>query len=171
MVSEKLADAWLGSYEDDEDYAIYPKYYFDHDIVTAMFKKKKFPTFNGLDSLKDKDVCWMRGYDYDEYINIPIKKHERNNRKSILLSLDQDRFDVFLDAKFDMNDAIERFNFDTSKYGFYEIFRFKLYPAFRNDEKGKVLKKIWDKRFKLLLDNGSLKKLYIQHELEEFFLY
>ena len=171
MVEKKLADAWLGSYIDEEDYAIYPKYYFDHDIVTAMYKKKKFPNFEGLNSLKDKNVCWVRGYDYDEYINIPIKKHERNDRKSILQSLEKDRFDIFLDAKFDMTDAIEKFKFDTLEYGFNEIFKFKLYPAFRDDERGKLFRDIWDKNFKVILDDGSLKKLYIKHKLQEYYLY
>ena len=171
MVKNKRADAWLGSYIDEEDYALYPKYYFDHDIVIAMYKKKKFPHFNGLKSLKDKDVCWVRGYDYNEYINIPIKKHERNDRKSILLSLEKDRFDVFLDAKYDMRDAIERFKFDTSGYGFSEVLTFKLYPAFRNDERGKRLRNIWDKNFKVILDDGSLKKLYIKHKLVEYYIY
>jgi len=171
MVEKKRADVWLGSYIDEEDYAIYPKYYFDHDIVTAMYKKKKFPNFEGLNSLKDKNVCWMRGYGYDEYINIPIKKHERNDRKSILQSLDKDRFDIFLDAKYDMQEAIEKFKFDTSEYGFHEIFKFKLYPAFRDDERGKILREIWDKNFKVILDDGSLKKLYIKYKLEDFYLY
>ena len=171
MVEKKKADVWLGSYIDEEEYAIYPQYYFDHDIVTAMYKKKKFPNFDGLKSLRDRDVCWIRGYEYDEYIDITIKKHERNDRKSILESLKKDRFDVFLDAKFDMSDAIERFKFDTSEYAFYEILKFKLYPAFRDDERGKILRDIWDKNFKIILDDGSLKKLYIKHELEEFYLY
>ena len=154
MVEKKKADAWLGSYLEEEDYAIYPKYYFDHDIVTAMYKTKKFPEFDGLNSLKDKNICWIRGYGYDEYIDIPIKKHERNERKSILDSLDKDRFDVFLDAKFDMSDAIKRFNFDTSEYSFIEILKFKLYPAFRDDERGKILRDIWDKNFKFIVDDG-----------------
>jgi len=171
MVEKKLADVWLGSYLEEEDYAIYPKYYFDEDVVTAMYKKKKFLNFDGLNSLKDKNVYWMRGYDYDEYITVPIKKHERNDRKSILQSLEKDRFDIFLDAKFDMTDAIERFDFNTSEYGFNEIFKIKLYPAFRNDERGKMLKEIWDREFKIILDDGSLKKLYIRHKLEEYYLY
>ena len=113
----------------------------------------------------------MRGYDYDEYISVPIKKHERNDRKSILQSLEKDRFDIFLDAKFDMIDAIERFKFDTTEYGFNEIFKFKLYTGFRDDDRGKVLRDIWDKNFKVILDDGSLKELYIKHKLEEYYLY
>lgn len=171
MVEKKLADAWLGSYLEEEDYALYPKFYFDDDIITAMFKKKKFTKFDGLKSLTGKDVCWIREYGFDEYIDIPMKIHERNDRKSILNGLDKDRFDVFLDARFDMENAIQSLKFDASDYEFYEILKFKLYPAFRNDERGKVLRKIWDTNFKIMLDDGSLKKLYIKHKLEESYLY
>lgn len=171
MVKRKLADAWLGSYIDEEDYAIYPKYYFDKDIITAMFKKNKFLKFKGQNSLKDKNIGWIRGYDFNKYIDVDIKKHERNNRKAILLSLSKDRFDIFLDDKYDMEDAIKKLNFDTSEYNFVELFNFKLYPAFRKDETGKKLKEIWDNRFKKLINDGSLKKLYIKHNKEKFYFY
>ncbi len=171
MVEKKRADVWLGSYIDEEDYAIYPKHYFDHDVVTAMYKKDKFPKFAGLNSLKNQKVCWIRGYGYEEYLNVPIKQQERNDRKSILQSLKEDRFDIFLDAKFDMLEAIKKFNFDTSGYEFTTVLDFKLYPAFRNDERGEILKEIWDKNFKIFLEDGSLKKLYIKHNLEKYYLY
>lgn len=160
MVEKKRADVWLASYLDEEDYAIYPKYYFDEDIVTAMFKKSKFPNFSGVNSLKNKNVCWVRGYSYDEYIDVEIKKHERNDRKSILLSLDNDRFDIFLDDEIDMKAEIKKINFNTSKYRLVKLLRLKLYPGFRNDEKGRILLDIWDKEMKKLIEDGSLKKTF-----------
>jgi len=87
MVEKKQADMWLASYIDEEDYAIYPKYHFDKDIITAMFKKNKFKNFKGIESLRDKNVGWIRGYSFDDYIDIPMKIHERNNRKACLRSL------------------------------------------------------------------------------------
>jgi len=171
MVKNKTADVWLGSYIDEEDFAIYPKHYFDQDTITAMFKTAKFPTFNGVQTLKNRNVGWIRGYGYDEYIDIKMNILERNNRKSILLSLEKDRFDIFLDDKYDMQEAIEQAKFDTSKYSFVELLKFKLYPAFRDDERGKKLREIWDSRFKELLNDGSMKKLYIKHDFQEYFLY
>ena len=144
MVDKKLADVWLGSYLDEEDYAIYPKYSFDQDVVTAMYKKEKFPSFKGLEDLRNKNVCWVRGYGYDKYIEVPMLKNERNDRKSILHSLQKDRFDFFLDDKYDMQEAITRLKFDTSGYSFVELLKFNLYPAFRDDAKGKELNAIWN---------------------------
>jgi len=171
MVEKRQADAWLGSWVDEVAYAIYPKHYFDQDIVTAMYKKDKFPNFQGLESLKNKNVGWMRGYGYDEYLDESIVIHERNDRKSLLLSLEKDRFDFFLDDKDDMQEAINHIKFNTAKYTFLEIMKFKLYPAFRSDRRGKELKQIWDERFKILLKDGTLKKIYINNEYKELFLY
>lgn len=171
QVQSKNADAWLGSYVDEEDFALYPKYYFDEDIVTAMVKKEKFPTFDGMNSLLGKNICWLRGYDYDDFIDVDIIQHERNNRKSILLSLENDRFDIYLDAEYDIKEAIKKYNFDASKYSFYEVLSLKLYPAFRNDERGKQLRDMWDAQFEKFLKDGSLKEIYIKNELLDFYLY
>ena len=170
LVKQKKADAWLASYIDEEDFALYPKYYFDEDTVHAMYKKNKFPIFEGTNSLVGANVGWIRGYGYDDYIEEDIIKHERNDRKSILYSLDNDRFDVYLDAKYDMEEAIKKHKFDVSQYSFYEILSLKLYPAFRKDDRGEKLKSIWDKRFKEVLDDGSLKELYIKNNLEDFYI-
>jgi len=171
LVKQKKADGWLGSYIDEEDFALYPKHYFDADNVTAMYKKDKFPFFEGTKSLAGKNVGWVRDYGYEEYIDEDIIKHERNDRKAILYSLDADRFDVYLDAKYDMEEAIKKLNMDISKYSFYELLSLKLYPAFRKDDRGEELKKIWDKRFEELIKDGSLKTLFIRHDFENFYIF
>ncbi len=171
MVEKKKADMWLASFLDEEDYAIYPKYHFDQDVVTAMFKKSKFPNFNGLQSLKNKNVCWIRGYSYDQYIDIPMKKHERNDRKSILMSLDSDRFDIFLDDEEDMKVEINKIKFNLSTYNLVHILNLKLYPAFRNDEKGQILREIWDREIKKYIEDGSLKKLFTNYKYEKNYPY
>jgi len=44
-----------------------------------------------------------------------------------------------------------------------------LYPAFRNDKKGKELNKIWDERINQLINNGLLKEIYIKNnKLEDY---
>ena len=163
MVEKKQADFWLGSFKDEEDYAIYPIHYYDKDIITAMFKKDKFKTFEGIESLRDRKVGWIRGYNFDEDIDVPMNINERNNRKSLLKSLEKDRFDILLDDKSDIQEAIKETNFDASKYNFVKLLEFNLYPAFRNDNKGKELRKIWDERINILIKNGLLKDLYIKN--------
>ena len=171
MVDRKVADMWLGSYIDEEDYALYPKYHFDREILTAMFKKEKYPNFIDKKSLINIDVCWIRGYNLDEYLNVKVKVNERNDRTTILNALEKDRYDFLLDDKRDMQDAIAKNDFNTSNYNFVEVLEIRLYPGIRNDDRGKELKEIWDERYKNIIKDGSLKKLYIEHDRIKEYLY
>ncbi len=169
MIKEKKADFWLGSFIDEEEFALYPKYHFDIDRVTAMFKKDKFKDFKSIKDLKDKKVAWIRGYDYQEEIDVPMQISERNNRKSLLKSLKQDRIDVYLDDERDMRDALKKNNFDLSSYKLIELLKFNLYPAFRKDKIGEELSKIWDKRLSIMIKDGSLKNLYINYKIKDYY--
>lgn len=171
MVDRKVADMWLGSYIDEEGYALYPKYHFDREILTAMFKKEKYPNFIDQKSLANKDVCWIRGYNLDEYLNVKVKVHERNDRTTILNALEKDRYDFFLDDKRDMQHAIEKNDFNTSNYNIVEVLEIPLYPGIRNDDRGKELKEIWDKQYENIIKDGSLKKLYMKHDRIKEYLY
>ena len=74
-----------------------------------------------------------------------------------------------LDDKSDIQESIKEINFDASRYRFVKLLEFNLYPAFRNDTKGKKLRKIWDERINILIKNGLLKALYIKHDhLEDY---
>jgi len=164
MVKKKQADFWLGSFFNEEDYALYPKYHFDKDIVSAMFKKDKYKEFKGIETLRNQKVGWIRGYAYDEDIDIPMQINKRNTRISLLKSLKKNRFDIILDDKYDIKHAIKKINFDVSEYAFIEILESNLYPAFRDDEKGEELRKIWNERMKTLIENGLLKKVYVKND-------
>ncbi len=169
MVKNKKADFWLASFLDEEKDILYPKYHFDIDRITAMFKKDRFKNFKGIKDLESKTVGWIRGYDYQDDIYIPMKISERNNRKSLLKSLQHDRIDVYLDDERNMKDALEKNKFNTSIYKFVEILKFNLYPAFRNDDKGAELLEIWDRRFPMIIKDKSLKNLYIKYNIEKYY--
>ncbi len=169
MIKEKKADFWLGSFIDEEEFALYPTHYFDIDRITAMFKKDKFKDFKGVKDLKGKSVAWIRGYDYQEEIDVPMNISERNNRKALLKSLKQDRIDFYLDDERNMRDALEKNNFNTSSYKLVEILKFNLYPAFRKDKIGEDLLKIWDERLLDMVKDGSLKNLYIKYNIAKYY--
>ena len=171
MVENKRADLWLGSYVDEENFALYPKYHFDEDVITAMFKKSKFKNFKGISSLKNKNICWIRGYDIDEYLDVQMKVQERNCYQSLLSSIKKDRCDVYLDDYDDMQKAIKKFNFNNKNYFFRKIKSLKLYPAFRKDSRGEELRAIWDRRMKKFIDNGILKELYKNYDYLKGYLY
>jgi len=164
MVKLKKADFWLGSYIDEEGFAIYPYTPYDYDQVTAMYNPKLFPEFTDINSLKSKNVCWIRGYNYDRHIHIEMTKHERNDRRTAFLSLQAGRFDVFLDDFDDMQSEIESEDPDMSSFQVKNIAKIFLFPAFRDDKRGEILKNIWDKRMNEIQENGEFSKLYSSYE-------
>jgi polar amino acid transport system substrate-binding protein len=164
MVKLNKADFWLGSYIKEEDFAVYPRYPYDYDQVAAMYKPELFPQFNDINSLKGKNVCWIRGYNYEHHLPIKMIKHERNNRHAAFLSLQAGRFDVFLDDFDDMQAEIEKENPDMQAFQVKKIVKIFLYPAFRGDERGEVLKNLWDKRMQEIQENGEFTALFLSYE-------
>ena len=169
IVKNGKADFWVASYRDEEDFPIYPEHSFDRDLVTAFFKKSQFAEWQGVDSLKDKTVAWIRGYDYDEYItDIPMKKVELDARDGILKMLQNNRVHVYLDAEEEIDTALEEQNFDATDYKKQTLLELKLYMAFANNDRGKALAKIWDQRMVELHENGELKQIYDKSDYAVF---
>jgi polar amino acid transport system substrate-binding protein len=108
MVKVKKVDAWVASYIDEETFAIYPKWHFDADIVSALFQKSKFPDWKGVQSLANKTVGWVRGYDYDQYIDVKMKIDELNSRDSAIGMLVKNRIDVLLDALVEIQNELKK---------------------------------------------------------------
>jgi len=174
MVKNQKADAWVASYIDEETFALYPKWHFDADIVSALLKKARFPDWKGVESLANKTVGWVRGYGYDQYIDVKMKIEELNSRDSAIGMLQKQRIDVLLDAlveiknKLKKKDKLKKLGFDIADYRVEKLFQLKLYLAFVKNELGKQLMAIWDKNFPVLLKNGHIKKLFDQYKIMKF---
>jgi len=174
MVKVNKADAWVASYIDEETFVVYPKWHFDADIVSALFQKDKFPDWKGVQSLTHKTVGWVRGYDYDQYIDIKMNIDELNSRDSALAMLQKNRIDVLLDALVEIKnelkkkDKLEKIGFDIQNYRIEQLLQLNLYLAFTKNDRGKQLMAIWDKNFYVLLKNGQIKKLYEKYKIARY---
>jgi len=174
MVKMQKADAWVASYINEEPFPLYPKWHFDADVVSALFKKVKFPDWKGVNSLSNKKVGWIRGYDYNEYIDIKMQVDELNSRKSALGLLVKDRLDVFIDAiveiknELENKDLLKKIGFKIDDYRIEKLLQLNLYLAFINNDRGKQLRSIWDKNFPILLKNGTIKALFDQYKVKKF---
>ena len=174
MVKVKKADAWVASYIDEESFALYPKWHFDADIVSALFRKEKFPEWKGIQSLANKTVAWVRGYDYDQYINVKMKIDELNSRDSAIAMLVKNRIEVLLDALVEIQnelkktEKLQKLGFDMKDYRIEQLLQLNLYLAFVKNERGQKLLDIWDKNFPILLKNGEIKKLYEKYKITRY---
>ncbi|MEW5804799.1 MAG: transporter substrate-binding domain-containing protein [bacterium] len=160
LLKRQKTDAVVAAYLDEIEGALFPKWYFGVDIVQALFKKDKPIVWKGQETLKDKKVAWIKGYAYDEYLDVPVIKMEFDERKDALRVLDKDRIDFFLDARGDLLTALEDGYVDKTKYRTETVKQLYLYLAFVNSERGKRLKQIFDERLPQLIKSGEIKRIY-----------
>lgn len=138
---------------------------FDFDRVSALFKKSKFKDWKGIERNLNRSFVWILEYGYEDYLNIKKYKEVRD-RKQALSMLGKDRVDIYLDAKDDIEIAIEKHKLDSDEYGITEVLRLGLYPYFVKSEKGKSLKASYDKRIEEIKKDGSLKALFKKYSID-----
>ena len=111
-------------------------------------------------SLIDKSVAWMKGFAFDEYLEVPVIKKEFYTREAILRRLDSDQIDYFMDTRNDVESVLNKGIIDVTRYTVETVLELERYLVFANNAKGKKLKKIFDFRFPYLVKTGEIERLY-----------
>ena len=167
LTRKGVVDGWIGSYKNEQDFAISPERHIDEDHVYCLCKKENF-TGDTLALLKNKKVAWMKGYNYEKYIHVPMDEYHITDRISGIKMLKTDRIDGILDAKPELECALKRGKFNTNNFTTIKIVELKLYMAFANTKSGRRLAQIWDKNIQLLIDSGELKAFYEKYDYSDY---
>jgi len=160
LVKRQKVDGMVAAYLDEVENAIFPKSHFSVDVIQVLFKKDKVAEWKGQESISGKNIGWIKEYDFDQYMDVPLKKVEFDERKDALRVLDKDRIDFFMDAQPDLIEALDSGVIDLANYRRETVKQLNLYLAFVNTEKGKRLQEIFDERFPQLVQSGEIKKLF-----------
>ncbi|MDF1879975.1 transporter substrate-binding domain-containing protein [Sulfurimonas sp. MAG313] len=168
MVHSNNADIYLGAYKNENSFANYPKYYFDQDIVLVVYRSDSIEKWEGQKSLNGMTVGWIRGYDYNKYLDTNIQVKESNNRSNGLKQLKSQRLDAFLDDRRKLKPYLKRAKLSPTLFKQKIIFQLKFYPAFTQTPKGRKLMKIWDERMKILIKTEDFKRLYFDSDYAIF---
>jgi polar amino acid transport system substrate-binding protein len=160
LVKKSRVDAAVGIYPDLIQGALFSQYPFVKDYVLVLFKKNKLNQWNGQESLQNKKVAWIKGYSYDEFLEVPIIKKELNKRENILRQLDRDQVDFYMDTRNDMESVLSKGIVEVSRYTVESVLELDRYLVFADNRKGKKLKKIFDYRFPRLVKSGEIERLF-----------
>ncbi len=166
MVESNKADILVGDYyypEKDGKTRLYPEWHLSvEDPIVGIIKKNSHKIV-GFNSLLNKSVVWMRGYDFDKiYLkNIPHEMQEIDSEEKGLQLVKHDRYDVFLDYRSNLERVAKETSFNLSSFEIV-IMKFgnKLFLNFSNTEHSRKLIKIYDQRIPELLKSGELEKIY-----------
>ena len=160
LVKKNQVDAAVGIYPEEIKGALFSKYPFVKDYVLVLFKKNKLSQWNGQETLKNKKVGWIKGYSYDDYLEVPVIKKEFNRRENIMRRLDNDQLDFFMDTRNDVESVLNKGIIDVTRYTVETVLELERYLVFANNKKGQELKKIFDHRFPQLVQSGEIEKLF-----------
>jgi len=160
LVKRNQADALVGIHPVKIQGALSSQYPFVKDYLLVLFKKNKFSQWNGQDTLKNKKIGWIKGFSYDEYLEVPVFKREFTKREDILRRLDKDQVDFFMDTRNDVESVLNKGIIDVTRYTVETVLELERYLVFADNKKGKELKKIFDHRFPHLVQSGEIEKLF-----------
>jgi polar amino acid transport system substrate-binding protein len=168
LIQNKQADAMLGSYKQQQEVYLYPTkpIWIDHSAVA--FKRDKVK-WTGTSSLSGKSVGWIRGYEYDSFldVNMNIQKLINNQQAWKMLSLD--RLDFYIDSITDLQIYLKENQLDEKDYALENILIKNMYIRFARTDKGKRFVDIYDQRIIQLQKSGQLKQLYRKWGYDKYY--
>lgn len=168
MLKNGKVDMYLGSYNDEQDFALYPKYCFDQDIIIAVVRSDVIDTWKGKKSLKGLKVGWLRGYHFDKYMSVETRNEEFSSRNNAFKLLNNEHLDAFIDVKRVLRPYLIKKEIDMDELTQKIILQLKVYPAFAKTKYGEELRNVWDKQMKVLIETDEFKELYFNSEYAQF---
>lgn len=157
LVKRGEADAWVGSYHEESDENLYPRWNFDSDHIYALgLASKPAPTKDNIGQFR---LSWVRGYDYQRYLPNVGYYREVQRRDGILPMLERERVDFYVDALTEVN-YVHKQSDHPEKFRSTHVAELPLYLAFANTPQGKALRDLFDKRMDELVPSGQLKPVF-----------
>ncbi|MCP3791079.1 ABC transporter substrate-binding protein [Pseudomonas sp. N2-11] len=157
LVKRGEADAWVGSYKDESEDNLYPRWHFDVDHIYALgLASKPAPT---LATIGDYRLAWVRGYAYGKYLPRVREYREIQRREGILPMLEHDRVDFYVDAMTEVDYVIGQSS-QPDRFRRTHVVELPMYLAFARSERGEALRDVFDKRMAELVRGGELKPIF-----------
>jgi len=157
LVKRGEADAWVGSYHEENSDNLYPRWNFDSDHIYALgLASKPVPTKDNIGQFR---LSWVRGYDYQNYLPNVGYYREVQRRDGILPMLERERVDFYVDALTEVN-YVHAQAAHPEQFRSTHVAELPLYLAFGNTPEGKALSALFDKRMDELVPSGALKPIF-----------
>ncbi len=157
LVKRGEADAWVGSYKEEIDDNLYPRWHFDMDHIYALgLASKPVPTLATVGRYR---LAWVRGYDYGSYLPNAHNFREIQRREGILPMLEHGRVDFYIDAQTEVDYVLGQTS-QPERFRSTHVAELPLYLAFAKTEHAKALRDLFGKRMAELVHSGELKPIF-----------
>jgi len=157
LVKRGEADAWVGSYKDENEENLYPRWHFDMDHIYALgLASKPVPTLNTVGQYR---LAWVRGYDYSSYLPNAKTFREIQRREGILPMLEHDRVDFYIDALTEVDYVLGQ-SPQPERFRRTHVAELPLYLAFARNDQARALRDLFDRRMDELVRSGELRPIF-----------
>ncbi|AZD51057.1 substrate-binding periplasmic protein [Pseudomonas chlororaphis] len=157
LVQRREVDALVGSYRDETDGALYPRWNYDTDHIYSLGLATNSPP--ALATLGNYRLVWVRGYRYQDYLPNIQRFNEIRRRVGILPMLQQGRADFYIDALTEVDFVLSQAE-DRSQFRRTHLAELPLFLGFADNERGRVLRALFDRRMDELVKNGRLRPIF-----------
>lgn len=152
-------DGWVGSYRDEVEDVLYPRWHYDSDPIYALgLATSKAPS---LATLGEYRLAWVHGYKYETYLPNVRRFNQIRRRDGILPMLQHGRADFYIDAFTEAQEVLNQAQ-DPSIFRLTHLTQLPLYVGFADNEHGRGLRAVFDRRMDSLVKSGELKSIF-QH--------
>ncbi len=157
LVQRGEVDVQVGAYRDESEGVLYPKWHYDVDHIYALgLASKPTPT---LATIGNYRLVWMRGYEYNNYLPNIRRFNEIHRAVGILPMLIHERADFYIDASMEIEEVLAKAD-DPKQFKLSPLINLPLYLGFANNENGRTLRALFDRRMEVLVKSGELKPIF-----------
>lgn len=159
LVQRAEVDAQVGAYRGESVGLLYPRWNYDTDHIYSLGLASNPPLTQ--DNLGAYRLVWVRGYKYQDYLPNVRRFNEIRRRIGILPMLMYNRADYYIDALTEVNYVLGQAE-DPLRFRLSHLAELPLYLGFTDNERGRALLAVFDRRMEELVKNGQLRPIF-QH--------
>lgn len=167
LVRQKKADLTLGVSTEHSDNLLMSEQPIDQDKIYAVYHPDKLarPT---IDKLPAYRLAWNLAYDFGSILGVSNDGYEVASVQHGLDLVLNGRVDIYLAEHSQVLFHLKESNSNLAPLAGIWLASDDIYVGFANNKRGRLLKKIWDKRHRELMNSGELQTFYSHYQ--EFYL-
>jgi len=155
------ADMFVGLLKDKELKLTFSEYPHDADNVVVIYPKNKEITWQGTQTLKNKNVAVIGGLEkpLQKYLSNEIRAlNEVNSREQAYKKMLIGRDDFLIDCE--CGYLLKEVDKYREQFTFQRIGQLKIFAAFSQNEEALKLKAIWDRKFPQFIISDQAHAIY-----------
>lgn len=155
MFYANRADVLLADYRSSGNRQFFPLWHIDMDPPVVLFSLK---AVSELSVLRGKTVGWMLGYEFGQFLPVPVEGVEVSAEQFGFDMLQYGRLDAYVSYDNNVPQALQaklqRLQLAPAQ---------QLFPVFQNTFAGRQLAAEFDRGMQRLYQSGRLQQLYAEH--------